>query len=474
MSLTRAHSQKYNKMSAQHHEDDFVTPFGTVLGVYSGVEGLSNGSDHYFSRELNFEENVCTGYKYQCVEFARRWLFLSKGLDFHSVPFAAFIWKLKFIERVSDLRCTLITPIPNGSNTPPVPDSFLIWKIGEDIPVGHIAVITEVNTAEGYIRIAEQNVSNNYWPGNYARELKLDNINGEYWIRDEHEIFGWMVINFDVDGQDQDQLKINDAVKKHKLEKGVGDLSWLDLDNPAQKLYGEYWHEFLINLDSYYTMESHLSDKILFASMELNFIALMATDKVLKDDERLKKFGLPDWVIPFLKDSWGNMFEMIGKIICNRTEVAFNGKDVKLLNFDGDTVFGLLEAIIQDQWAKAHGCDIGISSSENIYTGLLDMCRGTVTGFVHILIDEDPKNHYIALFLQQVFKEIGHESKIIIGNNFLKNEEGKFTDSDGKIIERIWKSYHWEYLILDYEIPRQGNELKISDLFFTKEGYFWE
>ena len=45
-----------------------------------------------------------TGVKYQCAEFARQWLLLSKGLEFHSVTIAAQISSFKFLQRVSDGR----------------------------------------------------------------------------------------------------------------------------------------------------------------------------------------------------------------------------------------------------------------------------------------------------------------------------------------------------------------------------------
>ena len=96
----------------------FVTDFATVLGVYQGIEGRSNGSGHHYSGEQNFVNGIYTGIKYQCVEFARRWLLESKGLEFHSVPFASHIWKIKFLERVTDGKSTSIKAIPNGSAIP--------------------------------------------------------------------------------------------------------------------------------------------------------------------------------------------------------------------------------------------------------------------------------------------------------------------------------------------------------------------
>ena len=64
----------------------------------------------------------------KCVEYARRWL-LSKGFVFHAVPFAAHVWKIKFLEQVTDKKVTAITTTDNESIVPPVSDSLLVWKV---------------------------------------------------------------------------------------------------------------------------------------------------------------------------------------------------------------------------------------------------------------------------------------------------------------------------------------------------------
>ena len=129
--------------------------------------------------------DVYTGIKYQCVEFARRWLLESNGLEFHAVPFAYHIWKIMFLQRVTDGKATSIKAIPNGSKIPPIANSIIIWKVAAEVPFDHIAIITEVCVENSYVRVAEQNIDNSYWPGNYARELKLEVVDGCYFIREK-------------------------------------------------------------------------------------------------------------------------------------------------------------------------------------------------------------------------------------------------------------------------------------------------
>ena len=262
----------------------FVTDFGCILGSYQGIDAYSNGNDNHFSAEQNFVGTVYTGIKYQCVEYARRWL-LSKNLEFHSVPFASHIWNLKFLERVTDQKATAIKSISNGSSTPPICDSFIIWKVSTEVPWGHIAVITEVNIENGFVRIAEQNVDNDYWPGNYARELKLEVIDGSYWIRDEDEMYGWMAINFDVDSQDENAFNILKPVWRISTEIEKDNISWLDSSNPAQNKFSQIWSDLFKKQRQleYYTMEAHLAYKIHYATLECNFMCVHSTEAVITD-----------------------------------------------------------------------------------------------------------------------------------------------------------------------------------------------
>lgn len=174
--------------------------FGVVLGSYKGVEGHSNRKAGWGAGP-NFVNGIFTGYKYQCVEYARRWLVMAKNLTFESIDCAFQIFELDSVTNVLTNQEQPLIGIRNGSNFLPVEDALLIYQRGHGVPWGHVAVITEVNKDRGYVRIAEQNEEDRYWPGNYARQIRLEVKNGHYWIRDKYEIIGWMIY------ENLDQLK---------------------------------------------------------------------------------------------------------------------------------------------------------------------------------------------------------------------------------------------------------------------------
>lgn len=456
----------------KHYNEDFVTPYGVVLGSFQGVEARSNGNFDYYSREQNYHNGLYTGIPFQCVEYVRRWLNISKGLTFYNIPFASHAWQLKYIERLSDSRATSIVGIPNGSEKAPVPESLLIWdndEKDEQIPYGHIAVITEVNVQENWIRVAEQNIDNNYWPGNYARQLALEVVEGKYFIKDQHKILGWMVINFDVDSQNQLELGIHEPVVRKVQPPKVLSGPWLNFDSPGQKYWANIWgaqptregEEFI----SYYTFDNHFYDRIMFAAMELNHMCLTATDYVINNDSQLEKFGLPKWTWDKIRNSWKG--EMISgfKSFSGRFDLAFNGSSIKMFEYNSDSAGTYLEAgVIQVQWAKAVGCDYGKSASEDLENMLIEQAKELFKGFVHILIDNDDEEVYNALYIKEVFEKAGVDCKVVIGVNFKKNDEGKYTDEDGVEMKTIWKMWNWETVISNYESERKGDEIKLSDV----------
>ena len=125
-------------------------PFGTLLGkTKEGIEAFSNANSSYIS-----EQYIATGMKWQCVEFARRWLLKVKNIELPQVDFAYELWKL------------------GERTTTPLPGNLLIYS-KEYLGTGHVAVIVEVN--EDSIKVAEQNYLNEKWPGSYARVIDFKN-----------------------------------------------------------------------------------------------------------------------------------------------------------------------------------------------------------------------------------------------------------------------------------------------------------
>jgi glutathionylspermidine amidase/synthetase len=177
---------------------DVPAPFAAVCGVapggipayscdYETADTSVWRSRHQFRHE---NDGLYYGYRYQCVEFSRRWLIHAQGVTFGDVGMAYEIFHLPFAEKISDGTKIPWNNIPNGSSPRPVPGSVLIWDEGGEFRhTGHVAIVTEVS--DNWVRIAEQNVDDTFWPEgrDYARELRVDYdpVNDTYHI---HEVWG--------------------------------------------------------------------------------------------------------------------------------------------------------------------------------------------------------------------------------------------------------------------------------------------
>ena len=179
----------------------------------TNVEAYSNGNDSYTSNEWNFLYEVFMGMKWQCVEYARRWLFIRKGCVFDSVEGAADMWtQLDSVQRVVDGKCFALKKYPNGSPSPPKNESVLIYPRSDaGLPFGHVAIIVDV--LPDFIRVAEQNYYPYYWSGNYSRQIPYALINGGYYIQGDDPILGWMTVEDNNQTTPLDQTTINSIIQ---------------------------------------------------------------------------------------------------------------------------------------------------------------------------------------------------------------------------------------------------------------------
>lgn len=181
------------------YEEGKDAPFGAILGYAPGnipayscdyelVGKIKKPTSHVGYRHE--ADGYYYGYKYQCVEFARRWLIHAMGVTFGDIRMAYQIFDLPKAMCVRESNPIAWKAIPNGQGPRPVLGSVMIWTDkGEFEHTGHVAIVTEVS--DTWVRIAEQNVDDEYWPidRNYARELRAEfnSETGSYFV---HETWG--------------------------------------------------------------------------------------------------------------------------------------------------------------------------------------------------------------------------------------------------------------------------------------------
>ena len=167
------------------------SPYGTVLGKSPrGIEAYSNCQSGCVIFEPNRWNGTYTGIKWQCVEYARRWLLINTGTVYGDVDIAADIWDR--IDHLTEVKTERQIPLENhvnGSTQLPVAGDLLVYAKAF-LGTGHVAVITDVDIDNGLIEVGEQNFSNESWPGDYARTIPFIRKDGDYWLLDRY-LLGW-------------------------------------------------------------------------------------------------------------------------------------------------------------------------------------------------------------------------------------------------------------------------------------------
>ncbi|WP_130979749.1 bifunctional glutathionylspermidine amidase/synthase [Klebsiella pneumoniae] len=478
-------------------------PFGTLLGYAPG--GVAIYSSNYSS--LNPQDypddatfrsyigNEYMGHKWQCVEFARRFLFLTYGFVFTDVGMAYEIFSLRFLREVVNDNILPLQAFANGSRRPPIAGSLLIWqKGGEFKHTGHVAVITQL--VGNKVRIAEQNVIHSPLPQGqqWTRELTLEVNDGRYTIKDtfaDTEILGWMIQTADTEHSLPQPVLPGEAmaIKGARLpNNGQFRGKWLNEKDPLQKAYVAANGHF-INQDpyQYFTISESAEQELIKATNELHLMYLHATDKVIKDDNLLALFDIPKILWPRLRLSWQRRRH---HMITGRMDFCMDERGLKVYEYNADSASCHTEGgLILEQWLKQGYYGTGHNPAE----GLLDELAGAwkhsrARPFVHIMQDKDLEENYHAQFIQRSLTQAGFESKILFGLDELRwDAAGQLIDADGRLVNCVWKTWAWEtaieqvrevsaeeYAAVPISTGHPQNEVRLIDVLLRPEVLVFE
>ncbi|MDR2128687.1 MAG: bifunctional glutathionylspermidine amidase/synthase [Burkholderiaceae bacterium] len=446
-------------MSAQQgspHE-----PFGTLLGHAPG--GVAIYSSDYASADpqqypddASFRSHIgreCLGYKWQCVEFVRRFLYLNHGYVFTDVGKAYEIFSLRFVRRVINDAILPLQAFANGGPRAPAPGALLIWQEGGEFKgTGHVAVITEVLADK--VRIAEQNVLHTRLPAGqqWTRELPLHATPEGYAIEDTFDdtrILGWMIQTLDATHSLPAPRTPAHLLQIHAArlpERGQFAGPWLDERDPVQAAYVAARGHSIHRDDPYryFTITEQAEQELVRATNELHLMYLHATDKVLKDDALLARFNVPEILWPRLRLSW---HERRHQTIAARMDFCMDARGLKVYEYNADSASCHTEAgLILRQWAQQGGLSEGADPARGLLNALIDSWKHSdALPFVHILQDNDSEENYHALFMQRALTRAGFGTRILRGLDALRwDRRGRLMDDQDRQVDCVWKTWAWE------------------------------
>ncbi len=458
-------------------------PFGTLLGIAPGnVPVYSSDYESADDRLLpdrhayrSYVDGIYMGYKWQCVEFARRWMYLNKGYIFDDVAMAYDIFRLQSVRIVGENKRLPVRSFRNGSRRHPEPGCLLVWDEGGEFErTGHVAVVTEVTPT--YIRFAEQNVGHRPWPTgrDYAREIRATVTDrGEYWVEcsfGDATILGW-VIQTDDDQHAEDPETTNPQLLNIQVRKvpdeGQAESSWLNVANADEAAYvammkGHLLTSVRADQHTYYCLSESAAEEIERATNELHALFMHATDYVLRDERLLAHFNIPSSLWQKIRQSWNNRRN---QMITGRFDFSVSERGIKVYEYNCDSAACHMECgKVQGKWARHFDCEIGRDPGADLHNRLRDAwANSDVDDVIHIMQDRDLEETYHALFMQEAMDEAGLKTKIIHGVNGLTwDDEGNIRDADGVRIKWVWKTWAWETALDQIRAECEDDPEKLS------------
>jgi glutathionylspermidine amidase/synthetase len=460
-------------------------PFGTLIGMAPGdVPVYSSDYASADDAELptrqayrSYVDDVYMGHKWQCVEFARRWLYLNFGYVFDDIAMAYDIFRLPTVRQIRENRLLPLKSFRNGSLRQPEPGCLLIWDEGGEFETtGHVAIVTEVTP--DYVRIAEQNVGDRPWPEgcNYSREIRAETTpEGNYWLEcsfGDARILGW-VIQTD-DATHAEHIEPPDP-RLHRIEarevpnRGAVGPVWLNVANEDEAAYVEFMEGHRLHSDPalerrYYCISETALAELRRATNELHALFMHAAGYVLSDDSRLEAFNIPRALWPRIHQSWDNRRT---QTISGRFDFSLTEQGLKVYEYNCDSASCHMEAgKIQGKWAEHYGCDDGDDPGAKLQELLSAAWRHSdVDDVLHIMQDTDPEETYHSLFMQEAMTEAGIRSKIIRGVDGLRWEtDGGIADADGERVKWVWKTWAWESALDQLKAECEDDEVELAQL----------
>ena len=143
-------------LSAASFSSSSSPVFGSLVGTFEGVPAFSNQLNSTLTSEANYFNGLYTGVRWQCVEYARRYLQISRGITFSSVDSAFEIPTLAKFTTLNGYDVHVSDDLRVGS--------VIVWPkdFEPESPDGHVAIVTSIKV-DG-IRVAEQNYDDITFP----------------------------------------------------------------------------------------------------------------------------------------------------------------------------------------------------------------------------------------------------------------------------------------------------------------------
>lgn len=172
------------------HGQQSMQNFGTVIGSNRGTVAYSNQENTYVSDHSHYivynGNSIFAGMKWQCVEYARRWLIEQKGFSFGQMDYAINLPYINEMYRISEPHKLLrLTHFLNAQSSQSLKIGDLLIYDTTYAPItGHVAVVVDIS--DTHVFVAEQNHDNTSWENfHYSRKIPYTKNDHVFHVQEE-------------------------------------------------------------------------------------------------------------------------------------------------------------------------------------------------------------------------------------------------------------------------------------------------
>jgi glutathionylspermidine synthase len=201
-----------------------------------------------------------------------------------------------------------------------------------------------------------------------------------------------------------------------------------------------YWDE-----SAYWEFNAEEIDRLEAATAEIQALALAAGDHIL-DHNRLEEMKIPAAAAKRIRETWNSE----PPALYGRLDFAYDGRQIKLLEYNADTPTALVEAAVT-QWYWLEECFPKADQFNSLHEKLVAKWKDLLPYLKQPVFfghDGSEEDFMTIGYLRDTAEQAGHRT-VPISMHEIGWEDAKtrFVDLEEEPIESLFKLYPWEWLL---------------------------
>jgi glutathionylspermidine synthase len=198
-------------------------------------------------------------------------------------------------------------------------------------------------------------------------------------------------------------------------------------------------------------------------TQELHELCMDLVARALGDEQYLRRLAIPPMYWDYLRNSWSRG----DPHLYGRMDFAYSGRGdgrgpAKLYELNYDTPTSLYEAaVFQWIWLQESIQSNALPAAADQYNSLqerlleaLQYFAPRIPGLMHFAsVRESEEDRATVAYLQDLATQAGIQTQYLPIEDIGVSTDGRFTDSEDRVIETIFKLYPWEFLLAEEFAP---------------------